>query len=302
MNKKTILITGATGFIGGYITAALTARGDEFIALTTNAGSAKKKLPGAKKIVELNDIQLLKLEKIDAIINLAGRNLADKRWNDKFKQELCDSRIRTTRSIVELISIMEQKPEALISASGTDYYGDTGDKDIYEDAPHAHDFMGMLCNDWESEAFKAEKMGVRVVVLRTSFVIAKDSNAAKKFAMPFRFFLGGPIGGGKQFMSWIHIDDVVGIYLFALDNPAVKGAVNATSPNPKTMKDFCKTMAGKLHRPSLFPVPGFAVKIIAGEMAQVVLSGRKALPKKIIELGYKFKFERAADAWKEAFE
>ena len=298
--NKTILITGATGFIGRHIAAALICRGDEFIALTTNVGSANKKLASAKKVVGLNDIRSLKDEKIDAIINLAGRNLADKRWNKKFKQEVFDSRIKTTQKIVELISIMEQRPESLISASGTDYYGDTGDKDIYEDAPHANDFMGSLCNDWESEAFKAEELGVRVVVLRTSFVIAKDSNAARKFAMPFRFFVGGPIGGGKQYMSWIHIDDVVGIYLFALDNPAVKGALNTTSPNPETMKDFCKVMAGKLHRPSLFPVPGFAVKLIAGEMAQVVLSGRKALPKKIIELGYKFKFEKAEDAWKEA--
>jgi uncharacterized protein len=298
--SKTVLITGATGLIGRHIAAALIGRGDEYIALTTNVEAAKKKLTNAKKVVGFNDIQTLQDEKIDAIINLAGRNLADKRWNDKFKQEICDSRIKTTKKIVELISNMKQKPEVLISASGADYYGDTGDKDIYEDAPHANDFMGKLCNDWESEALKAEALGVRAVILRTSFVIAKDSNAAKKFAMPFRFFVGGPIGSGKQYMSWIHIDDVVGIYLFALDNPAVMGAVNTTSPKPETMKSFCKIMAKLMHRPSLFPVPGFAVKIIAGEMAQVVLAGRKALPKKIIELGYKFKFERAADAWNEA--
>lgn len=300
--NKTILITGATGFIGRHLTSALTGRGDQYIALTTNVELAQKKLPGAKKIIGFNHIQSLKDEKIDVIINLAGRNLADKRWNDNFKKELYDSRINSTKKIVELISAMKFKPEVLISASGTDYYGDTGNKDIYEDAPHSNDFMGTLCNDWESAAFKFEALGVRVVVLRTAFVIARDSAAVRKLVMPFRFFVGGPIGDGKQYMSWIHIDDIVGIYLFALDNQNARGAINAAAPFPETMKDFCKIMAKQIHRPSLFSVPGFAVKIIAGEMGQVVLAGRKALPKKIIELGYKFKYERAIDAWKEALE
>jgi uncharacterized protein len=299
--NKTILVTGATGFIGKHITEVLNGRGDLVIALTTNVESARKSLVSVKKIVDINDSLSLKDEKIDGIINLAGRNLADKRWNEKFKKEVYDSRIKTTRKVVELILAMSRKPEVLLSASGVDYYGDTGESDIYEDTPNGNNFMGKLCKDWEAEAYKAEAFGTRVVALRTGFVMAKDSKAVKKLSMPFRFFVGGPIGSGKQYMSWIHIDDIVGIYLFALDNPAVKGAVNAAAPNPETMKQFCKNMACEMHRPSIFPVPGFIVKIAAGEMGDVILAGRKALPKKITRLGYKFKYENAVDAWKDVF-
>ncbi len=298
--SKTVLITGATGFIGRHITRALADRGDEFIALTTNTEKAAKLFPGAKQIAGFDDILSLRYEKIDAVINLAGRNLADHRWNEYFKREIYDSRINVTKKITGLISAMERKPEVLISASGTDYYGDTGSKDIYEDSPHASDFMGRLCKDWESAALGAREYGVRVAVLRTSFVIGRDSTAVRKLVLPFRFFVGGPIGSGKQYMSWIHIDDVVGIYLLTLDDAKVSGPVNATSPGPETMKNFCRIMAKQIHRPSFFPIPAFAVNIAAGQMAQVVLSGRKALPQKIMELGYKFKFEHANDAWKEA--
>lgn len=298
---KTILITGATGFIGGYLTHALMARGDNIIALTTHPESAKKKLPGKIRITALNDYPLLKDEKIDCIINLAGRNLSDKRWNKEFKQEAYNSRIETTRKIIDLISKMKTKPEVLISASGVDYYGDTGEKEIYEDAPPANNFIGNLCKDWETEALKAETCGVRTVVLRTGFVMAKDAVAVKKLSMPFRFFAGGPIGSGKQYMSWIHIDDLVGVYLFALDNPNVKGAINASAPNPETMKDFCKHLAQVIHRPSIFPVPSLLVKIVLGEMAVVVLYGRKAIPKKIIGFGFRFKYEHAAKAWEDIF-
>ncbi len=299
--NRTILITGATGFIGKHITSSLIAQGDSVIALTTNVKSAEKSLVGVKKIVDINNILSLKDEKISGIINLAGRNLADKRWNDNFKNEVYDSRIMTTRKVVELISKMSVKPEVLLSASGVDYYGDTGGSDIYENSPSENNFIGKLCKDWEAEAFKAEAYGTRVVTMRTGFVIGKDSKAVKKFTMPFRFFIGGPIGSGKQYIPWIHINDVVGIYLFALDNGEVKGAINVSAPNPETMKQFCKNMATEMHRPSIFPVPGFIVKIAAGEIAQVVLSGRKALPKKIMELGYKFKYENSSDAWKDVF-
>jgi uncharacterized protein (TIGR01777 family) len=298
---KKILITGATGLIGKHIVNALHSRGDEVLILTTNSKSAKKTFPFLNQITEWKDILSLKNETLDGIIHLAGMNLGDKRWNEKVKEEIYNSRINTTRKIVELISVMALKPEVLLSASGVDYYGDKGNKDIYEDSPPADDFVGQLCQDWENEALKTEKFGVRTVVIRTGFVLAKDSKAVDKFAKPFKMFIGGPIGKGTQYMSWIHIDDLTGIYLFALDNLNVRGALNGTAPNPETMKIFCKNLAGALHRPSLFPVPAFAVKIIAGELAELILSGRKALPKKIIELGYKFKYENAAEAWGAVF-
>jgi uncharacterized protein (TIGR01777 family) len=300
--SKKILITGATGLIGRYIVKALHSRGDEILILTKNSESARKTFPYLTRITEWNDILNLKDEKIDGIIHLAGMNLGDKRWNEKVKKELYDSRINTTRKIVELISTMQNKPEVLLSASGVDYYGDKGSEDVYEDSPPADNFTGQLCKDWENEALKAEKYGVRTVVIRTGFVIAKNSKAVDKLTLPFKMFIGGTIGRGTQYMSWIHIDDLTGIYLFALDNHNVRGAINGTAPNPETVKTFCKNLAKALHRPSLFPVPSFAVKIIAGEIAQMILSGRKALPKKIIELGYKFQFENALDAWKDVLD
>jgi uncharacterized protein (TIGR01777 family) len=204
-----------------------------------------------------------------------------------------------TGGIVELISKMGRKPEVLVSSSGVDYYGDTGSKDMHEDAPPANSYLGKLTHDWEEAALKAEKYGTRVVVLRTGFVMASDSEAVKKLLMPFKFFVGGPLGSGKQYISWIHIDDLVGIYMYAIDNKNVSGIYNAAAPNPETNINFGRQAAKILHRPAIAPAPAFMIKLIVGEMAAVVLEGRRAMPDKIIEAGYRFKFEHSADAWKE---
>lgn len=298
---KTILMTGATGLIGGYILKALQSRGDDVIVLSSHVESAQKKLSTVKRIVALDDYLSLKDEKIDVIINPAGRNVGDKRWNDEFKKEVYDSRIGTTRKMVELIAAMKNKPEVLINSSGTDYYGDKGDKVIDESSPSGETFLAKVCVDWEAEALKASQYGTGAAVMRTGFVMAPGSEAVERLSMPFRFFVGGPIGSGKQYMPWVHIDDVVGIFLYVMDNPHVNGPVNVTAPNPERMKEFSKHLGKAMSRPSIFPVPGFVVKIIAGGMAEVILSGRRAIPKKILEAGYKFNFEYAIDAWKNLF-
>ena len=296
---KTILITGATGFIGGHIISEILRRGDRYIALTTNPKSAAGKLKDPYKIISLKDILSLKNEKIDVIINLAGANLGSKRWNDKTKKEFYDSRIDTTNLVVELIKQMEQKPEVLISTSGVDYYGDTGSKAVHEDSPAAPGFLGKLTHDWEEAALKVRDLGIRVVVLRTGFVMAGDSEAVKKLIMPFKFFVGGPLGSGNQYISWIHIDDLVGIYMFAIENKNVSGIYNAAAPNPETNREFGKQAARILHRPSFNTAPAFMIKLIVGEMAAVVLEGRRALPDKLINAGYRFKYIHSNDAWKD---
>ncbi len=194
---------------------------------------------------------------------------------------------------------MERKPDVLVSSSGVDYYGDTGKRDMYEDAPPANSYLGKLTHDWEEAALKAEKYGTRVAILRTGFVMASDSEAVKKLLMPFKFFVGGPLGGGKQYISWIHIDDLVGIYTYAIDNKNVKGIYNASAPNPETNADFGKQAAKILHRPAIAFAPAFMIKMIVGEMAAVVLEGRRALPNKIMDAGFKFKYEHAIEAWKD---
>jgi hypothetical protein len=223
-------------------------------------------------------------------------NLAEKRWNEKVKKEIYDSRIISTHKLVELISIMEHKPEVFVSASGVDYYGDTRDKEVFEDSPPGSSFASMLTKDWENEALKSQQYNVRVAVLRTGFVIGKGSPALEKMLLPFKLFVGGPPGGGKQYLSWIHIDDLVNIYLFSINNESVKGAVNASAPNPVTMKDFCKQIGRVLKRPSFFPVPGFMLRLFFGEISEVILSGRRALPHKLQDLGYSFKYKNVSDA------
>jgi uncharacterized protein len=297
---KTILMTGATGLIGGYILNALINRGDDVIVLSTHVESAQRKLKKVKRIINLNDYHTLKDEKIDVIINLAGTNVGNKRWNDEFKKIIYDSRIDTTRKMVELISAMKTKPEVLINSSGIDYYGDTGDRITDENSPYGNTFLGSVCKAWEAEAFKASDF-TRVSVMRTGFVMAKGSEAVKRLSLPFKFFIGGPIGSGEQYMPWIHIDDVVGIFLYSIDNPNINGPVNVCAPNPEQMKEFSKHLGKAIGRPSIFPVPSFVVKLVAGQMAEVILKGRRTIPKKISDAGYKFKFEHALDAWEDIF-
>ncbi len=296
---KTILITGATGMIGGHLIREINKRGDRYFAVTTNPLAAEKKLKSAFRITASSEILSLYNEKIDAMINLAGANLGAKRWTDTAKKEFYDSRMNSTNSLIELIREMETKPEVLISTSGVDYYGDTGSKEMFEDAPPANSFLGKLTHDWEQAALKAEEPGVRTVIFRTGFVMAADSEAVKKLLMPVKLFVGGPLGGGKQYMSWIHISDLIALYMFAIDNVNVRGIYNASAPNPQTNELFTKHAAKLLHRPAFLPVPAFVIKTVLGEMSTVVLDGRRAMPKKIIDAGFKFRFEHDTDAWKD---
>lgn len=296
---KTFLITGATGFIGGYLVKKILERGDSYIALTTNPASAAKKLRGYKKITAIEDYLSLKDEKIDAVINIAGSNLGAKRWSEAAKKDFYDSRILTTGKLISLFAEMKFKPEVFISASGVDFYGDTGKKEMTEEALPAPGYMGKMTNDWEQEALKAEKYGLRTVILRTGLVMASDSAAIKKLLMPVKMFVGGPLGSGRQFVSWIHIDDLAGIYFFAADNINVKGIYNAAAPYPVTNAEFTKNAAKLLKRPAFMVTPTFMLKAVLGEMSAVVLEGRKASANKIIHAGYKFKFEQNTEAWKD---
>jgi uncharacterized protein (TIGR01777 family) len=294
--SKTILIAGATGMIGKRLVKSLQSRGDEIFLITRDVDSAQDVFPNAKKVIIWDDITSLREETIDGVINLAGMNMGEKRWNEKIKKQLYYSRIHTTRKIVGLINFMIKKPEVLINASGVDYYGDTGDRDIYENSLPGMSFTAKLTADWELEASRAEHYGVRVAYIRTGFVLSGDSPALQKMILPFKFFAGGYPGNGEQYFSWIYIDDLIRLYLFLLDNTSIRGAVNAVSPNPLRMKEFTKMLGKVLHRPSYFPAPALLMKLMFGEMAELVLEGRKALPKKIADAGFKFQYPEALEA------
>lgn len=298
--RKSIIITGATGLIGRNLIQELIKRGDDVKLFTRNTKKAKSIFPTSIECVEWNyqrpDQWKSKLENADAVVHLAGINLFAKRWNEKFKKEVIDSRKVSTKNLVEAIASRANKPEVFISASGIGYYGDCGDKILNEDSPLGKDFLADVCEVWESESRRTGEFGIRNVQIRTGLVLSTEDGALKKMLLPFKFFIGGPLGNGKQWASWLHIDDIVGIYLHAIDNQNIYGAVNAASPNPVRMKEFAKTLAKILHRPSLFPVPKFALKIVVGEAAEVVTASQRVDVKKLLSSGYKFKFEMLEEA------
>uniref|UniRef100_A0A832D1V7 TIGR01777 family protein n=1 Tax=Ignavibacterium album TaxID=591197 RepID=A0A832D1V7_9BACT len=297
---KKIIITGATGLIGRKLSQKLTEAGHQIIVFSRNASSAKNIL---KKDFTYIDWDYSKSDKwvesistADAIVHLAGINLFAKRWNKKFKEEILASRKETTKALVDAVKLSQAKPEVFVSASGVGYYGDCGDKQLDENSPAGNDFLAEVCKVWEAEAAEVEQADVRRVSVRTGIVLSKEDGALKRMLLPFKLFVGGPLGNGKQWFPWIHIDDIVGIYFHAIENQNLNGAVNAASPNICTMKEFAKTLGKVLHRPSLFPVPELALKIAIGEAGKVVLMSQRVKVNKLLESGYKFKFENLEEA------
>jgi len=299
---KRIVITGATGLIGNKLADTLIDRGDQVIIFTRNAKKANSIFPKAMECVEWNyqhpEQWKSNLENTDAVIHLAGINLFAKRWNDNFKRAVLESREVSTKNLVDAIKSCANKPEVFISASGIGYYGDCGETVLIEKSSKGNDFLADVCEVWESESVNVEASGVRSVQVRTGLVLSPKDGALKQMLPAFKLFVGGPLGNGKQWSSWLHIDDIVGIYLYAIDNKNLSGAVNATTPNPVRMKEFANTLGKVLKRPSLFPVPSFILKIVVGEAAEVVTASQRIDANKILDSGYKFKFENLEDALK----
>jgi uncharacterized protein (TIGR01777 family) len=292
---KKIIITGATGSIGKKLVQELTARGDEVFIFTRNPETTKKKIVNASKCVKWDyehpDAWMDVLNAVDAVVHLAGANLGGKRWNAEYKKLAYDSRIISTRNLVEAIKQSEKKPTVFICSSAVGIYGNRYDEVLDEDSSLGNDFMADICKDWEKEAQKVEQYGVRRVSIRTGLVMQIDEGVLKKMLLPFKLFIGGPLGSWRQWFPWIHIDDIVGIYLYAIDSENISGAVNAASPGIVTMREFAKSLGNVLRRPSLFPVPKLAMKIVAGEVAEYAVMSQRTSVEKIIKAGYKFKFE-----------
>lgn len=291
---KKIVITGATGLIGTHIFNALIKRGDEITVFTRSPEKTRSKLPGAKDYInwtaEETGAWAEYLNDKDAVIHLAGASLAGKRWTDNYKREILRSREISTKGLVRAIGRSSQKPEVFVCASAIGYYGSSDYKEFTEDDPPGNDFTAEVCTIWESEAAKVESYGVRRVSIRTGIVLDKNEGALAKMLLPFRFFAGGPLGNGTQWMSWIHVDDITSIYLLALDNPKITGPVNASSPNHVTMNEFSHTLGEVLNQPSWIKVPEFILKVVLGEMSDTVLKGQKVIPKKLSRVGYSFKY------------
>lgn len=300
---KRIIITGATGLIGKKLAHALIDRGDEVILFTRNIEKAKSFFPEAFECVEWNyqhpELWKSKLENSDAVIHLAGINLFAKRWNNNFKKTVLESRELSTKNLVDAIKLCNKKPEVFISASGVGYYGDCGENILDEKHTKGNDFLSDVCEIWEIESHKISEYGIRNVQIRTGLVLSLADGALKQMLPAFKLFVGGHLGNGKQWSSWLHIDDIVGIYLHAIDNQNLSGTVNAASPNPVRMNEFANNLGKVLNRPSFFPVPKFVLKLVVGEAAEVITASQRINSKKLLESGYKFKFEKLEDALKD---
>jgi uncharacterized protein (TIGR01777 family) len=284
-----VTLSGATGLIGRRLVARLTERGDEVTVLSRNPDRAQADLgvsavrwdPVADPAPEDG------LAGRDAVVHLAGEPVAQ-RWSEDVKRRINDSREMGTHNLVAGLGRIEARPRVLVSSSGAGYYGPHGDELLDEDTPPGDDFLARVCVVWEREAQAAEQLGMRVVRVRTGVVLDRDGGALKTMLPPFKLGAGGPVAGGRQYMPWIHADDVAGIYLAALDGEAWTGPVNATAPEPVTNREFSKALGHALHRPAVAPVPALALKLLYGEMAEIVTTGQRAVPRRTAELGYSF--------------
>jgi uncharacterized protein (TIGR01777 family) len=289
-----IVITGGTGFIGRALCATLSQGGHRVFVLTRQMGEVHHRPELPVQAVEWNARDSGPWEQVfegaDAVINLAGASIADARWTDARKQLIIDSRILTTRLLVRALSRWSSKPTTFISASGIGYYGATDDRRLDEGAARGEGFLADLCLAWESEALRAAEFGARVVTLRTGMVLEQDGGALPKMLLPFRFFAGGPIMPGSQWVSWIHRRDHIGLIQWALSTPTVSGPINAVAPEPVTMQTFCDVLGRVLHRPSWFPVPRFALKVLLGELGTLMTTGQRVIPAKAMAGGYCFQY------------
>jgi uncharacterized protein (TIGR01777 family) len=233
---------------------------------------------------------------VDGVINLTGEPIAAKRWTTNQKRKILVSRLETTQSLVDAIAKARQKPQILVNGSAIGYYGPHGDEVITETDKRGSDFLATICHQWELEACRAEQYGLRVIRLRTGLVLGRNGGALAKMAKPFKFLVGGPLGSGTQWMSWIHLEDEVGLISFLIDNPQAQGAYNATAPNPERNQDFCRTLGKVMKRPSWVPAPAFALRLALGEMADMLLTGQRVIPAAAQKLGYKFRYADLSEA------
>jgi uncharacterized protein (TIGR01777 family) len=295
-----VTLTGATGLIGPRVIGALQAGGAEVSVLSRDAARASERLARAGLApVQAFDWNLMSepapvqaLQGRDAVVHLAGENIAQ-RWSESAKQAIRDSRVTGTRNLLAGLEGIDgaqagQRPRALISSSGVGYYGAHGEEPLDEEAPPGEDFLARICVDWEAEASKASALDMRVALVRTGVVLDRNGGALEKMLPPFRLGVGGPVAGGRQFISWIHLDDLVGLIVAATQDERWSGPVNATAPEPVSNREFSRALGRALKRPALLPVPGVALQALYGEMAEIVTQGARAVPAKALVLGFQF--------------
>jgi len=288
-----IVITGGTGLIGSRLIPTLVHEGYQVLVLARNTVKAKERLGTNVEIKKWNPLETgldsETLEGCYGVVNLAGETI-NSRWTAARKERILNSRIETTAGLVKAMAHVKNRPKVFISASAVGYYGPRGDEELSETAPVGVDFLATVCSKWEEEALKAQDLGVRVVLLRLGVVLASEGGALQQMLLPYRLFAGGPVGSGRQWFSWIHLEDLMKVIQYALINNTLEGPVNATAPQPVSNQEFSRILGQVLYRPSWLPVPAFMMRLAFGEMAGMLLNGQRVIPEKLVRSGFEFKY------------
>ena len=295
-----ILITGASGLIGKALQSSFKEKGYEMLLGSRSERKDERHIKWDPDTgFSAEDLQ--RLEGLDAVIHLAGENISGLRWTEEKKKAIRDSRVFGTRSMVETFDKLKQKPKVFISGSAIGFYGDRGSDEMTESSSAGKTFLSEISKEWEAESRRAEDMGIRTVLLRTGIVLSKDGGALATMMTPFKLGVGGVIGSGEQWMSWVSLDDVVRIINFVLENEDFRGAINVTAPNPVTNEEFTKTLGSVLYRPTFLPLPEFAVHMVFGEMGDaLLLDSTRVVPKRLLDAGFEFKYPKLKDALEHA--
>ncbi len=296
---KRILITGGTGFIGQVLCQELITEGHSLTVLSRQPAHNVQSVCG--RVEPVHDLEQLRgHEGFNAVINLAGEGIADKRWSEARKQELVDSRVALTNQLVDVIRSWETLPAVLVSGSAVGFYGDQGSHQVTEDTPPHDEFTHRMCSDWEQAALRLEPAGVRVCLSRTGIVAGPGGGFLQRMLLPFKLGLGGRLGSGEQYMPWVHRDDVVAALIWMMETDTASGAYNVVSPNPVTNRQFTRCLAGVLGRPAIFPAPAPVLKIALGEMSRLLLTGQMAVPERLEAEGFQFRFPDLSPALADA--
>lgn len=298
-----VAITGATGFVGSRLVERLTEEGHSVLVFSRNAVRARQTFPSTQfpnlEVVEYSPLESgdwqQRIAGCDGVVNLAGAPIAENRWTPERKKEILESRKIGTQKIVEAIGRAEPKPSVLVNSSAIGYYGTSETKTFDETNPPGDDFLAQVCQVWEAEAEKVKEVDTRLVILRTGIVLGMGG-ALAKMLLPFRLYAGGPLGSGRQWFSWIHREDLVNLIIKALTQPEMEGVFNATAPHPVRMSELCQTLGEVMNRPSWLPVPDFALEMLLGDAAQVILKGQQVLPKRTQASGFEYQYSTVRQA------
>jgi len=289
-----ILVAGGTGFIGRALIRQLSAQGNEIAALVRDVADASGMFPPEVSVSLWDGMTVgewgLSMENVDAVINLSGASIGGGRWTPRRKALILQSRVAPTRALVEAMKTSRRRPRVFLNASAVGFYGMSGEGVVTEESPPGDDFLSTTCQQWEAEALSAAPLGVRVVLPRFGVVLAEGGGALDRMVLPFRMFIGGPLGSGSQWYPWVHRDDAIAVILHLLDHQEFEGALNVVSPESANMRMFARELGRALGRPSWIPVPSLVLRTILGEMSGIILQGRHIVPARLLEAGFPFKY------------